>query len=122
MKAKEGNFWYDPKVGQLVYLSVVVNTSSGRSYIECKDSPYHTNMSSEFRLDGWVGETDNLSRHAIGAGIVSKINSEGYVLTVRKLRSGQLNKLKDLMKRFVRVHGDQAVLIEEEFRTLNKKN
>jgi hypothetical protein len=75
-------------VGDLVFLVECVKT--GETRVLARRRPIRTNVSHEPRLRGWVGETDNVSRTALGAGIVTRISPESGrewhdVLLVRRL-------------------------------------
>ena len=49
-----------------VYLIEIYNTSKGTHFWEAYDCPQKTNMSGEFKISGWLGETNNISRTALG--------------------------------------------------------
>lgn len=76
-------------VGDLVFLVECVK--NGETTILARRRPICTNMSHEPTLRGWVGEDCNVSKTALGAGLVTRISPESGrewhdVLLVRRLR------------------------------------
>ncbi|KKM92661.1 hypothetical protein LCGC14_1216190 [marine sediment metagenome] len=49
-----------------IYLIEIYNTSKNTRSWEAYDRPQKTNLSGEFRVSGWLGETNNISRTALG--------------------------------------------------------
>ncbi len=58
-------------VGELVFV-VEVSPQSKAEYSEARVTPGRTNMSNEAKLRGWLGDTNNVSRHARGAGRIMR--------------------------------------------------
>ncbi|KKK95374.1 hypothetical protein LCGC14_2673460 [marine sediment metagenome] len=49
-----------------VYLIEIFNMSQGTRFWETYDCPQKTNISGEYRISGWLGETNNINRTALG--------------------------------------------------------
>ncbi|KKM26931.1 hypothetical protein LCGC14_1579850 [marine sediment metagenome] len=49
-----------------VFLIEIYNTSKDTRFWEAYDCPQKTNMSGEYRISGWLGETNNINRTALG--------------------------------------------------------
>ncbi len=48
-----------------VYLLEIFNASKGTRYWEAYDCPQNSIISGEFRVSGWLGKTENVSRTAL---------------------------------------------------------
>ena len=57
----------DIRPGKYFLIRVVYNNQNGREVYRLAAEPGRTNQSHEQRLEGWLGETNNVSRHAEGA-------------------------------------------------------
>jgi hypothetical protein len=84
---KEIAMWIDlnlesvTTVGAVLFLVESIDTNRGTSRRSLRGTPLRTNLSHEPRLQGWCGETDNISRHAHGMVVVTKIvdgHGDGY--------------------------------------------
>lgn len=64
------------RVGDVVYL--VEEIHNGKCSIRARLTPIRTNGSRAPRLRGWAGETNNTSRTALGAAIVSRVSGEAW--------------------------------------------
>lgn len=65
------------RIGQFVFLAEVLDASNGRASWRWSDRPYRTNQSSEPRLHGWCGETNNRGLTARGLWCVARVTSSG---------------------------------------------
>ena len=75
--------WIDSdclSVGDVGFLiEAVDNNRGGTTHRFLDEVPLHTNMSHEPRLRGWGGETNNISRTAMGMARVSRVAKNGRV-------------------------------------------
>jgi len=101
----------DIDVGDAVYVSTWedVGPSPRRRFggrpthkgTECSHTPYCTNMSHEARLHGWLGTTCDISRYAIGVGVVVAcwLSFDGEeIATVRMAAEGSRTEKTLLVK------------------------
>lgn len=92
MKSTETK-WIGPddrlKVGTIGFLVSHTNTMRGSDVHELRDTPAYTNMSHRPRLDGWCGETNNVSTYGCGMAIVERVAKNGRAL-VRGLEGDDL--------------------------------
>ena len=69
-----GDTWCDDVAGNLklneTVFMVQVEPDQGRNRVEARRTPGYTNRSHDALLRGWLGSTDNVSRTALGAGVV----------------------------------------------------
>lgn len=65
-----------PEVDDAVFVSRTLDTSSGREFYEARLTPWKTNVSHEPKVHGWLGETNNKSRTAVGKGVVTAIDPD----------------------------------------------
>ncbi len=64
----------EPEIGQQVYLiDVQYQSARGRDHVMAQNQPGAKNSSGEPCANGWLGTTDNVSRTAIGMGVVTGI-------------------------------------------------
>ena len=67
----------DDETGFLV--CTTYNNERGRQVYSLRQHPVHTNQSHEPRLDGWCGETNNVS-----------VQAEGLAMVARRARNGRI--------------------------------
>jgi hypothetical protein len=68
------------KKGDTCYIVETVDTSSGREYYEARSQAWKTNQSGEEKLKGWLGETNNKSRYAMGRARITSVKNDGNVI------------------------------------------
>lgn len=68
------------KKGDTCFIVETVDTSTGREYYEARSQPWKTNQSGESRIKGWIGETNNKSRHAQGRARITSVKNDGAVI------------------------------------------
>ena len=64
---------FDTDVGDLLFVAEVTNHESGSSCYKAARGPWTTNLSHEKVLEGWCGNTNNVSRQAVGLVKVSRV-------------------------------------------------
>jgi hypothetical protein len=79
---------YSMGVGDSGYL--VSRTKNGRASFALHERPLRTNQSNQPTLDGWCGETDNVSRFARGAWRVARMNKAGDRAQIVRLEGADL--------------------------------
>ena len=62
-------------VGGIGYLAKTFNTSNARERFSLRERPCGKNRSGEKTLDGWCGETNNVSLTACGVWQIARVNS-----------------------------------------------
>jgi len=68
-----------------------VSPQQKADYYVARSSPGRTNRSNEPRLTGWLGETNNVSTHALGVWeVVRQAAANGDRIEVRKLVGSEL--------------------------------
>lgn len=89
------NKWIDANnemnVGDVGYL-VSLDNSNTRAWdvLRLYPTPLRTNRSHEERLTGWCGETNNVSRTAMGAWRIVKTNKRGDRMLIQQLKGADL--------------------------------
>ena len=63
-------------IGTIRYLVRTMNTSNGSERYSLRERPLRTNGNHVPRLNGWCGETDNLSRTACGLWRITGFNRD----------------------------------------------
>lgn len=77
---------HDMTTGDVGYLvRTVDNNNRGSESYALRERPLRTNRSNEPRLEGWCGETDNRSRHAVGVWKVVQVNKAGDRARISRL-------------------------------------
>lgn len=79
---------YSMSVGDSGYL--VERVANGRTTFALHERPLRTNQSLQPRIDGWCGETDNVSRFARGAWRVVRMNKAGDRAQIVRLEGADL--------------------------------
>ena len=64
-------------VGDLAFLEDVTFCNHGTTARNAYPAPQRTNQSGEIRVHGWLGQTDNIDRVAIGVGAVVRLFENG---------------------------------------------
>lgn len=67
-------------IGDVGFIVEIHNTNNGGERFRLDDVPPHTNRSNEPTLEGWCGETDNVSIYGRGMGKVVRIARNGRML------------------------------------------
>jgi len=87
MCAQEGDC---NRVGAVGFLVESRNfNAGGESRYELRQHPGHKNRSGDATLDGWLGETNNVSRTAHGLARVKRITPNGRIM-VTTLPEGEI--------------------------------
>lgn len=64
----------NPKVGDEFYLvELTFNNHGGEQRLDAHSEPQRKNMSGEICVNGWLGETDNVNKYALGKHRVVKV-------------------------------------------------
>jgi hypothetical protein len=84
----------DYEVGERAFLIRKANLNGGGDRFELRDTPPKTNLSFEWRLDGWCGSYNNISTYGEGMVEVIKLASNGR-LKVRNLTGDALRSALD---------------------------
>ena len=85
---------YNPtNVGDVGFLIESTNNGYGGSVTThyMQEEPGRTNMSHEPRLHGWLGETNNISKHAKGMARVTRVSKNGGRAFVVAIRDSELH-------------------------------
>ena len=73
-------FWSNnslPPVGHEFYMvDMTFNNYGGETRLEAFNEPQRTNMSHEPRVEGWLGETDNINKQALGKWRIVEVLSK----------------------------------------------
>lgn len=77
-------------IGGMGFVVEVSNPYRGTSTVRLESEPPRTNQSHEPVLNGWCGETNNVSRYGCGAAKIVKLNKAGTRALVRQLTCTEL--------------------------------
>lgn len=82
-------------VGDTGFLVKSFSTNHARETYHLRDEPLRTNRSHEPKLFGWCGETNNVSRTAMGVWRIAKANKAGTRVLIAQVTGAELAAFLD---------------------------
>ena len=67
------------KTGEIGYLVKTFNQNTTREYLRVQSTPARKNLSGEECVEGWLGDTDNVSKRAMGRAKILSVTSGPFV-------------------------------------------
>jgi len=105
IEVQDENLGEDIQEGKFFLIRIVYNDRGGREMYHLCAQPGRTNQSHEQRLNGWLGETNNVSRYAEGA-VEVYANARGEL----RVRRTDAQALLDAVNPSVEIEPEDEVL------------